>query len=237
MKIKAISLIQPLKITISGDEPWLLPIYETFATGPTQARLSGSLEVVRESSGFVHVGGRIRVTPYVECSRCADPIPWPIDEVVDATFRPERTNHVRTEHAVSTGNRRRGKKSDDFEDDFEDDDSTAAQRDVKLTRADLDEYTMRGGEIDLAELVNDTVQLAIPLQTVRSDPTGSACSICGIDLTSDLVYGSPDHDNKLELPSGSGPESGDGKGERRKKDKKSGQERTVRGGNLPEHLH
>ena len=167
MKIKAASLIKPQTVTIQGHEPWLESIYATFVSGPTPARLTGELTLTPNTAGFVRVTGSISYTPLVDCSRCAEAIPWPINETIDVSFRPAKSRDNADLQAHS-------------------------QKEYLLSREDLDEYVMERGELDLEELINDTVQMTIPLQTVpvvQGESGASNCGICGIDLDQDQVYG------------------------------------------------
>jgi uncharacterized metal-binding protein YceD (DUF177 family) len=167
MKIKASSLIKPQTLSIQGDEPWLESIYESFVAGPTPARLTGELTLTPNTAGFVRVKGEISYTPLVDCSRCAEAIPWPINETIDVMFRPAKSRDNADLQAHS-------------------------QKEYLLSREDLDDYVMDKGELDLEELINDTVQMTIPLQTVpvvQGESGSSNCGICGIDLDRDQVYG------------------------------------------------
>ena len=60
---------------------------------------------------------------------------------------------------------------------------------LTLRKQDLDAYYYDGKRIDLAELINERVQLALPDSTVPADKDGSACGHCRMDLRDPLVYG------------------------------------------------
>ena len=60
-----------------------------------------------------------------------------------------------------------------------------------LRKEDLDAYYYDGERIDLAALINEHVQLALPDCTVPADEDGSACGHCHRDLRNSLVYGMP----------------------------------------------
>ena len=167
MKIKTSSLVKPQTVSIQGDEPWLESIYTSFVEGATPARLTGQLTLTPDTAGFGRVKGEISYTPLVDCSRCAEAIPWPINEKIDVLFRPAKSRDNAELQAHS-------------------------QKEYLLAREDLDDYVMDNGQLDLEELINDTVQMTIPLQTVpvvEGELGSSNCGICGIDLEQDQVYG------------------------------------------------
>lgn len=60
---------------------------------------------------------------------------------------------------------------------------------LTLRKEDLDAYYYDGECIDLAELINERVQLALPENTVPVNREGSACRHCRMDLRNPLVYG------------------------------------------------
>ena len=60
---------------------------------------------------------------------------------------------------------------------------------LTLGKDDLDAYYYDGHRIDLAELINEQVQLAMPDSTVPAIDNGSICGHCQIDLRDPLVYG------------------------------------------------
>ena len=60
---------------------------------------------------------------------------------------------------------------------------------LTLRKEDLDAYYYDGEHIDLAELINERVQLALPDSTVPAGEDGSACEHCRMDLRDPLVYG------------------------------------------------
>ena len=62
-------------------------------------------------------------------------------------------------------------------------------RSLTLRRNDLDAYYYDDGCIDLAELVNEQVQLALPDNTVPVAKDGCSCGYCQADLRDPLVYG------------------------------------------------
>lgn len=160
----------PYQIELRGDEPWLQNIYGSFAQ--TNGLLTAQLSFRKDLAGFVYVSGNVAFTPYVDCSRCSESIPWPVAESVEVTYRPEGL------------------------------DATPA-KEVNLKKRELEQYAIANGMIDLEELVNDIVQMAIPLHTVRITDDGKSCVACGIDVTSEKVWGgNPSSRTSKPQPSG-----------------------------------
>lgn len=60
---------------------------------------------------------------------------------------------------------------------------------LTLGKDDLDAYYYDGNCIDLAALINEQVQLAMPDSTVPAVDNGNTCGHCQIDLRDPLVYG------------------------------------------------
>ena len=149
---------RPVNLEISGSEEWLKPVYDSFANGGTPGNLVASLSMTKDLAGFVQVTGNVKFTPNLDCSRCSESIPWPIDETVEAVYRP------------ATG-------------------EDSGGREINLSKNELDHYLIENGSIDLEVLLNDVVHTAIPLQTVRTSEDGTTCTICGINVGEDRVYG------------------------------------------------
>ena len=70
-------------------------------------------------------------------------------------------------------------------------------QELTLTQQDLDVYFIENGSIDIAQLILDTLNFALPSQLpVRRDDTDD-CGICGESLASTLVYGESDQEKPL----------------------------------------
>jgi uncharacterized metal-binding protein YceD (DUF177 family) len=162
VRVPVVSIERELVVRIRGDEDWLAPIYGDFPPpeGAPAPRLTGELTLVRESPDVVSVEGRVGFAPFVDCSRCDQSIPWPLDVPVSARFTPPP--------------------------------SAEPPRDLRLSAADLDAYYFDAGALDLAALVNDAVQTAMPLRFVATTSDGEKCRICGIDVSSERVFGESD---------------------------------------------
>lgn len=65
----------------------------------------------------------------------------------------------------------------------------ALPKTLTLCKSDLDAYYHDGKSIDLAELINEQVQLALPDKTVPAAVDGRSCRHCRVDLRDTLVYG------------------------------------------------
>ncbi|MCX6126668.1 MAG: DUF177 domain-containing protein [Proteobacteria bacterium] len=72
-----------------------------------------------------------------------------------------------------------------------------APQELTLTHQDLDVYFIENGSIDIAQLILDTLNFALPSQLpVRRDDTDD-CGICGESLASTLVYGEAEQERPL----------------------------------------
>lgn len=90
MKVTLEELLSPKTIEIKGDEEWLADLYKSFAKskkGP--AKLTGKLLIQSEGYGYAKVEGEVTYEPIVPCSRCADPINWPIKKEFVSRFKPK----------------------------------------------------------------------------------------------------------------------------------------------------
>ncbi|SMF47128.1 YceD family protein [Pseudobacteriovorax antillogorgiicola] len=75
-------------IEIQGDEEWLQPLYKSFVGKPGSQLLTGTIEIKSEGYGYASIEGELNYTPLVPCSRCADPISWPLSRKLEARFKP-----------------------------------------------------------------------------------------------------------------------------------------------------
>lgn len=89
MKIKVADLKEPLVVKVSGNEDWLKTIYSYFpAPKETNAPLIQSeLTITAKGYGIVEVQGNITYSPFIECSRCAEPLQWSIHRDVELMYR------------------------------------------------------------------------------------------------------------------------------------------------------
>ncbi len=154
MKLKAEDLRQAKSMTITGQEPWLAEIYASFDMSLAEAQgekaIVGSVTITPQPYGVYAVSGNIRFVPKVSCSRCEDPIPWPI----------ERTFAVRFLEVPEL--------PDDAVEDEEDREPAA-----------LDDYYLDSeGLIDIEMLLNDFIQTALPMRLVRASEDGKSCLVC-----------------------------------------------------------
>jgi uncharacterized metal-binding protein YceD (DUF177 family) len=163
MKLKAEDLRSPKTITISGDEPWLHLIYESFdikGAVPEARKITGSLTVTPTNYGLYDVVGEVRFTPAVSCSRCEDMIPWEISRKIKVRYLEQAP----------------------IEDEEEE-----VERD--LEPSDLDAYYIDAqGMIDLEVVINDFIQTALPTRLVKTAPDGKSCLICHKDVSTKTVY-------------------------------------------------
>jgi uncharacterized metal-binding protein YceD (DUF177 family) len=90
LKININTLNPTVQIDLKGDEAWLQQIYKSFEewAGNIDTPIEGALSLSKDDYGFVQVKGSIAFTPKLPCSRCSDPIAFPIEIAVSTEFRP-----------------------------------------------------------------------------------------------------------------------------------------------------
>ena len=161
MRIPAHQIENDLTVTITGDEPWLVPIVASLSDidreSKTPPRITGTIKLRKDTAGFVHGKGVLKHSPSLVCGRCDDVLAWPIQADVNVSWRPA----------------------------FE----SNAPHEINLTAEDLDVYFIEDGAIDLSQLVNDCLHLAIPSHVPVRTPDSEDCLTCGLSLANTLVYG------------------------------------------------
>lgn len=158
MKININDISDKVQIQVIGNEPWLANIYGQFPPlhGHEAPLVRASLNIEKTPGEEVLVTGEVKFEPFVACSRCSDPIIWPIDRSFSVTFRSGAS-------------------------------ASEWKRDRALSAEELDEYYLEDGLIDIEELLNEQIHLALPMKTILVNAKG-ACSFCGEDLSEDSVY-------------------------------------------------
>lgn len=91
MKIKVSTLSAPLKVTVTGTEDWLTGIYENFPVPPgaQPTLVKAQIDLKPDGYGRVEVQGHLEFQPFLSCSRCADMVPWQVNQNFTVSFRPE----------------------------------------------------------------------------------------------------------------------------------------------------
>jgi uncharacterized metal-binding protein YceD (DUF177 family) len=165
MKIHTRELHPELELDVKGDEPWLARIYGDFPvpSGAEIPKITGQVQLRLEEAGTVVARGELSYAPFVHCSRCELPIPWPLALSLNVRYSPAFASET---------------------------------RDKTLSRAELDEYFLQDDQLDLEELINDTVQTSLPSRLSPLNEEGTACSICHQSVSGELVYGRPEETAK-----------------------------------------
>ena len=90
MRVRVENLDKVTTVNLTGDEPWIAQIANILhqGEGSATARISGQIELRKDSAGFVYGKGHFSHTPILSCSRCAKDVPWPMDVAVNVTWRP-----------------------------------------------------------------------------------------------------------------------------------------------------
>jgi len=128
-------------IEITGREGWLQQIYASFPTpkGQTMPILTGSFLVDARDPLMVRIRGTLEYSPFVDCSRCALEITWPMKEEIDVRFLRE---------------------APEFEGELEVDLEASGLEDYILNN---------GKTFDLEVLLNDAIQLSLPTQLIQKN--------------------------------------------------------------------
>ncbi len=109
------------------------------------------VHIDREEEGSVHVQGHLAARLSLECGRCLDPFPLPVDQNVDLFFLPH-------------------------EDDRQDDED-----EVELAESDLVVAYYRGDSLDLGEVVREQLFLSLPMKRLCQEGCRGLCPSCGIN--------------------------------------------------------
>ena len=164
MKVRVDDISPTMTISISGNEPWLDKIYQAFPVPAKEGKPLLSGEIVLHNLGegdAISAVGQFSYAPFVDCSRCADKINWPMAIPVVAQF--VRVDAQDTPEAAL--------------------DSTAISVD------DSNLYSIAADRtVNIEPLINDLLQLEMPLQTVRKSDDANSCLVCGISLENDVVF-------------------------------------------------
>jgi DUF177 domain-containing protein len=110
--------------------------------------LRGRLE--RADGASVHVRGRLGAALELECSRCLERFPMPLDQDLDLFYLPHKPD-----------------------DDREEEDE------VELSDRDMVVAYYRGDRLDLGEVVREQCFLALPLKPLCRDDCRGRCPSCG----------------------------------------------------------
>ncbi len=162
---------KPEEVVITGNEDWLSEIYALFPTvkGQEQPKITGKMSIARHEMNILSVKGYVEYMPFVDCSRCAIPISWSISESIEAYGAVGKSPGLQT--------------------DEEDEDDISGSDDIT-------DY-LQENFLNLELIVNEAIQLAIPLRTVPKSEN-DICQICFKAVGSEAVYCS--NDNFSENP-------------------------------------
>jgi uncharacterized metal-binding protein YceD (DUF177 family) len=164
MKLKAEDLRSPKTIPITGDEPWLGLIYESFdikGAVPPERRITGSLTIIPSNYGLYQIEGAVQFTPTVACSRCEDRIPWEISRKIKVRYLEQAPLEEDAEEEIER----------------------------ELEPSDMDAYYIDAqGMIDLEIVINDFIQTALPTRLVKTASDGKSCLICHKDVSEKAVF-------------------------------------------------
>lgn len=167
MKLNISNLREVKKITVTGDEGWLKTIYDTFHSDANSKVNKLKAELI-----ITPVGDGFTM---VKGEISYTPI---VDCSRCGDFIPWSIE-------------------DRFEVCFQKEDVNDEQlKERELSAGELDEYYLDGDDIDIELLLNERVQLAIPMRTVLArEDKENECFVCGDDLDEARVIGvSPEND-------------------------------------------
>jgi uncharacterized metal-binding protein YceD (DUF177 family) len=167
MKALLRNLRRPLEITISGEEPWLEGIYRYFPTPSGAERPPINSKITIVPVDSLNGYRLVGTLKYAPFVQCGR------CAVRIQWPIAEEFELFLAEKPTRTG---------DSEDD--------------LSLSDLSEYFVENDEVDLEEILNEQVHLAIPAQTIRrSEDEMDRCLSCGEDLGGEQVYGHAPEDD------------------------------------------
>jgi uncharacterized metal-binding protein YceD (DUF177 family) len=154
MKIHIREINPELTIDIAGHEQWLQKIYGDFEVpaGTAQPLITGQLTLLYLEGGAVSVKGHLNFTPYIHCGLCGKLTPWLVDLPINVRYSPEFTNDAKI------------------------------VRDKTLNVADLDDYFLTNDQLDIEELVNDSVQTSMPSCSSAEEEMEDKCNACQASL-------------------------------------------------------
>lgn len=163
MKILLDNIEQEQTITINGKEAWLDRIYSDFSDDPSDpALITGQLKVTREADDGALIEGQLAFAPAIPCSRCTQAIKLELNLKISTRFYPEIDNPDRAENW---------------------------RRERNLSRAELDAYYIHQGEMDLEEVVNDSVYAQIPSSFIPESNDQHPCIADQTDARGIRVFG------------------------------------------------
>ena len=172
MKVHILDLNPDLDVSIAGDEDWLAPIYGDFPL-PDDCKTEPA-KIVGQAKVQKITDDVVRVTGQLKY------------EPQVSCSRCVKAIAWTLEESFDVYFQRRGQ--------------TELPKDVTLRKGELDEYYFEAEEIDVGEVINDTIQTALPTRFLPEAVDGSACKICGIDLEPDHVFGTPASEDDKDHP-------------------------------------
>lgn len=163
MRINVKELEKDLEIDIKGDEPWLEKIYDTF-------KLSENIEWAEDkekNSGVITGAVKVSVTYATVIVRGHVSYVAPVSCSI-CTRAINWPIHENIEVGVL-------KSTPEFEEETE------------LSAGELDDYYLEDDTFfDLELAINDAIQTAVPMQTVKRSADGN-CAVCKKNLEQDLT--------------------------------------------------
>ena len=78
----------------------------------------------------------------------------------------------------------------------------AEEEEAELTATDLDRTELTGDTIDLAELLHEELQLALPIKPLCAEGCKGICAGCGAELNDEECTCEPEVDPRWELLKG-----------------------------------
>lgn len=167
ISVESLKIGQPLVVAVDGSEKWLDPLYACFLDGSEMKQeemplCRGDLELTRFDN-FLEIAGRFNFAPFLDCGRCAESIPWMLDGKIEYTVdtSPEALQNA-------------GQEVEEYE----------------LSEADLHSLSLGvGAKIDLVEVFEDAISMAMPVVSTPDRDENGACLLCRKDCNSSQVYG------------------------------------------------
>ncbi|MDD9950218.1 MAG: YceD family protein [Zetaproteobacteria bacterium] len=155
---------QPLSISVRGDEAWLAPLYASFSCVDEAEKPLCKGEIHLNSfENFIEISGSFHFVPMLDCGRCAESIPWVLQGNIGLT--------------VDTSPAALQRAKEDLDD-------------LEISDANLADFPLGPDlTIDLAEIMEESVSMAMPVVSTPERDTKGRCLVCQKDCNISQVYG------------------------------------------------
>ncbi len=153
---------------IHGDRAHVERTFEPAAFDPQDedyrvaAPVVLTMDVEKAGGDRFHVSGRVSTRLELACGRCLEPFEIPVDAEFDLRYLPQGEN---AGDGAADGPGRPGRNDEQ-----------------EVSEDDLTTSFYRAGALDLADLLREQFQLALPMKPLCSEACRGLCPQCGTNL-------------------------------------------------------